>query len=121
AQALRLALADAGIECAVDNDLLQGAVGELPLGWATAPRLIGKREVAAEARRILEELLKQESTHDSPVVDELLQVCALCNSSLCDGECPQCHEKLEVDPDTDEVAKEDVSQTQPYVLKTVGP
>jgi hypothetical protein len=37
--ALKQVLEEAGIRVVVENDLLQGVVGELPMGWATAPRI----------------------------------------------------------------------------------
>ena len=39
AQVIRIALEQAGVACFIDGELLQGAVGELPMGWVTAPRI----------------------------------------------------------------------------------
>jgi hypothetical protein len=54
AHLLRNALAEAGIQAQVTNDVLQAAGGELPLGWTIAPRVVVPREYAAEARRLAE-------------------------------------------------------------------
>lgn len=40
AHAVRLLLDAEGIAAWVDNEFLQGATGELPLGWSTAPRVL---------------------------------------------------------------------------------
>lgn len=53
AHALRLRLEAEGVSATVVNELLQGAVGELPLGWATAPRVAVRRSDEAAARAIL--------------------------------------------------------------------
>ena len=54
AHLLRSALEDAGIPALVEGDLLQGAVGELPVGWASAPRIMVEERDAAQARALLE-------------------------------------------------------------------
>jgi hypothetical protein len=54
AHLLRTALEDAGIRALVEGDLLQGAVGELPLGWASAPRIMVEECHATQARAFLE-------------------------------------------------------------------
>jgi hypothetical protein len=53
AHLLRSALEDAGIRALVEGDLLQGAVGELPVGWATAPRIMVEESDATHARALL--------------------------------------------------------------------
>jgi hypothetical protein len=56
AHLLQSALEEAGIRAAVEGDLLQGALGEIPVGWSTAPRIIVEESDAATARQILERL-----------------------------------------------------------------
>jgi hypothetical protein len=53
---LRAALAAEGIEAFVLNENLRAAVGELPLGWATAARLMVAAEDEERAREVLREL-----------------------------------------------------------------
>jgi hypothetical protein len=54
AHLLKSALEQAGIRALVEGDLLQGAVGELPAGWSSAPRILVQEADAARARALLE-------------------------------------------------------------------
>jgi hypothetical protein len=54
AHLLRSALEGAGIRALIEEDLLQGAVGEIPAGWATSPRIMVEERDAAHARALLE-------------------------------------------------------------------
>ena len=54
AHAIRLALEESGIACVVDGEDLQGALGELPMGWATSPRLLVKSPDAVAARKVID-------------------------------------------------------------------
>ena len=56
AHLLKAALEDAGISARVEGDQLQSALGELPLGWPTAPRILVLESDAEKARKILEQL-----------------------------------------------------------------
>ncbi len=40
AHLLSSVLEGAGIQASVEGDLLQGALGEIPVGWSTAPRIM---------------------------------------------------------------------------------
>lgn len=46
-------LNNAGIECQVVGDQLEGAIGEIPLGWSTAPQILVKESDAPRARSLL--------------------------------------------------------------------
>jgi len=59
---LRQALLDAGIRATIENELLQGAVGDLPMGWATAPRILVESRDLPRAREILERSERAEPT-----------------------------------------------------------
>jgi hypothetical protein len=59
AHLLKLALEEAGIPAVVEGDLLQGAVGEIPVGWSTAPRIVVEETDAMRARQILEQFEEQ--------------------------------------------------------------
>lgn len=50
---MKEALEAEGIPVMLENELLQGAVGELPIGWATAPRIMVATEDAQRAREFL--------------------------------------------------------------------
>ena len=57
AHALRILLESEGIPVRIDNELLQGVVGELPMGWSTAPRLFVNRMHEVAARIIVKDHL----------------------------------------------------------------
>ena len=50
---LRSALEEAGVEGFIDGELLQGAAGELALGWSTAPRIMVSEIQADAAREVI--------------------------------------------------------------------
>ncbi|MGA1204092.1 MAG: DUF2007 domain-containing protein [Planctomycetota bacterium] len=56
AHLLCAALEAEGIPTHVTNETLQAAAGDLPLGWAIAPRILVPAEHVEEALRILQEL-----------------------------------------------------------------
>lgn len=53
AHALRLALEDSGLRVFIDNESLQGAIGDVPAGWSSAPRLMVEESQLATAREII--------------------------------------------------------------------
>ena len=55
AHALRLALEEAGIQVFIENEALQGAIGEAPFGWSSAPRLMVDESQLAAARAIIQQ------------------------------------------------------------------
>lgn len=57
-------LREAGIPATVDGDHLFGALGELPLGWSTSPRVLVHQTNAAAARVLIE---AAESVDDEPL------------------------------------------------------
>jgi membrane protease YdiL (CAAX protease family) len=57
AHALAAELFEAGVPARVENELLQGAVGEVPAGWATAPRVLVARRHLNAARAALDDFL----------------------------------------------------------------
>ncbi len=50
------ALGHAGIVARVEGDFLQGALGGLPVGWASSPRVLVAESDAAAARKIIERI-----------------------------------------------------------------
>lgn len=56
AHAIRMALEDAGVGVRIEGELLQSAVGELPLGWGTLPRILVDSSQLNAAREIVERL-----------------------------------------------------------------
>ena len=55
AYVIKNALAAHGIEASVGNEHLQGALGDLPPGLMTAPRILVEASHAEKARAIIEE------------------------------------------------------------------
>jgi membrane protease YdiL (CAAX protease family) len=55
AQALFFRLEEAGIPARIDNEMLQGVIGEVPAGWDTAPRVLVARERLEMAEQVLRE------------------------------------------------------------------
>src|SRR5262245_3059461 len=53
AQALVFRLEETGIAARIDNEMLQGIVGEVPAGWVTGPRVIVLRRDLDIAQRVL--------------------------------------------------------------------
>lgn len=89
AHALRNALEAEGITARIDNELLQGVVGELPLGWATAPRILIARTDEPAARLILEHALRQTSMAGAG--DGAGLHCLACRTVMGDADvCPIC-------------------------------
>ena len=64
AHLLRSTLEEAGIRTLINGDLLQGALGELPAGWASSPRLLVEEDDAANARSLLERWESSQSKSD---------------------------------------------------------
>ncbi|MBI3407128.1 MAG: DUF2007 domain-containing protein [Planctomycetes bacterium] len=90
---MRQALEELGISASIDNELLQGAVGELPVGWATCPRIMVAATDVPRARAILarSERTKSSAPADSVEEDEIA-TCLVCGERLPeeDGSCPAC-------------------------------
>ncbi|MFM9963692.1 MAG: DUF2007 domain-containing protein [Planctomycetaceae bacterium] len=53
AHALRLVLEEAGIRVIIENEALQGAIGDVPCGWSSAPRLMVDESQLAAARALI--------------------------------------------------------------------
>src|SRR5262245_2389661 len=66
AHALRMVLEGEGVPVLIDGEMLQGAVGDLPLGWVTSPRLLVQESQADAAR----EILRREEQRDRELEEE---------------------------------------------------
>src|SRR6185312_13491664 len=66
AHAIRIALEGEGIAARIDNELLQAALGDLPMGWSTAPRIFVNRSDEAAARAVLEEFSRRPASEPLP-------------------------------------------------------
>lgn len=82
-------LEDSGIAATVVNDAIQLAGGELPLGWASAARVVVDADDAPRAREIASEFDQHPASEAGPDSEEVLPVEAERASW---PECPVCQE-----------------------------
>lgn len=66
AQMVVVALDEAGIKAMVVGDKLQGVVGEVPLGWATAPKIIVSAADAEQAKEIVRQFQTEHLAGSTP-------------------------------------------------------
>ena len=98
AHAIRVALEEEGIAVRIDNELLQGAVGELPMGWNTAPRIMVERDQQEAARRIVVAIL--ERTMHPEETDYQSDRCLACGATMREFDiCPKCGWTFEAEDD----------------------
>lgn len=93
AYVIRTSLAEAGVSARIDGELLQGAVGELPMGWVTAPRIQVDESQASVAREIIARAdvhRKSTETHADDSADATS--CLACGKAMSDSEvsCSSC-------------------------------
>ncbi len=62
AHALRFALEDAGIRAVIQNEALQDAIGDIPGGWSSAPRIMVEESQFAAAQEIIRQTDHSETT-----------------------------------------------------------
>src|SRR5437867_2946166 len=65
AHLLKGLLVEQGIPASVLNDTIQFAGGELPLGWATAPRVVVAESDAVQARELADQFDRQTTREPS--------------------------------------------------------
>ena len=83
-------LEERGIRAQVVNDAIQIAGGDLPVGWAAAPRVVVGSNDALNARQIAEEF-DRETAHEPTAYDSLSEPAATEWSHW--PVCPQCGER----------------------------
>ena len=92
AHAIRMALEDAGVDVRIEGELLQSAVGEIPLGWDTLPRILVDSSQLNTAREIVERSDSRVSAE--PPEDETIDstLCLACGCEMTDTEttCASC-------------------------------
>ena len=89
AQEVHDALAAEGITSRIEGEYLASALGDLPLGVTTSPRVMVRAEDEPRARAILDQfLLRAPETKTGGEID---QVCMACGAVMTDVDtCPQC-------------------------------
>jgi tetratricopeptide (TPR) repeat protein len=86
AHSIRIALEESGIRVQIENELLQGAVGDLPPGWTTAPRILVKKSQVLAARRIIEQGENEACAElDEHEHNEVIR-CLACGKEIAEGE-----------------------------------
>jgi len=81
AHSIRIALEESGIQVRIEGELLQGAVGDLPPGWTTAPRILVEESRVAAAQKIIEQGKKQPDTEGDDDNDEEMR-CLSCGKKM---------------------------------------
>ena len=90
AHALKYALEDAGIPVIIEGEALQDAVGDIPGGWSSTPRLMVRESQLEAAREIIRQTDRSvqsqqvETTHClacHAVMSESEEACAKCGWS----------------------------------------
>ena len=90
---LRQALEEAGIRATVENDLLQGAVGELPTEWPTSPRIVVETKDATKALEFVTRWEQAEATAPASSDGEReVANCLACGANIPEEawKCPAC-------------------------------
>lgn len=92
AQELHDVLEAEGIASRIEGEFLKTALGELPLGITTGPRVVVREEDEPQAKVLLEQFLQLGNTaasaSDTTNEDQL---CLSCGTLMGDAEtCPQC-------------------------------
>ena len=97
AHLLRGMLAERGIEAFVENEPLQGASGQVPLGWTVAPRVVVAHKDAKKAREVALAFERQmeigpPATDEPPAVETQWRDWPTCSScgKLRQTVCPIC-------------------------------
>lgn len=81
AHIVRAFLADAGIESVVSGGMLQGAVGELPFGIPTAPKILASAEIADRARELILDWEKRNREREGRAEEWQCEDCGELNSA----------------------------------------
>jgi hypothetical protein len=100
ARLIKNALREAGIEAVLENDLLQGARGDLPIGWATAPRILVEQGGVEAARAIIEPYDTAAVAEPEEDAAEDIPRCLACGGPMPEDQerCPACGWSYRDDP-----------------------
>ncbi len=91
AHAFRFALERAGLKVMVENESLQDAVGEIPGGWSSSPRLMVEASQLAAAREIISRSDQSQNVQTAQRLSEETR-CLACDTimSESDAACENC-------------------------------
>lgn len=101
AYALRLILEEEGIQVQIEGEYLQGAIGDLPLGWPTAPRLLAPQDQVAQAREVIRHEEERERARSDDGRAEEPSRCLECGAAMSATEtkCPSCGWTFQAEPE----------------------
>jgi hypothetical protein len=92
AHVIRMALEEAGVRVRIEGELLQGVVGELPMGWDTAPRILVEESQVNVARDVVAraDVRKRAEPHEDEADD--VTRCLACGHAMGEAEvsCSSC-------------------------------
>jgi predicted RNA-binding Zn-ribbon protein involved in translation (DUF1610 family) len=92
AHTIRIALEEAGLRVLIEGELLQGVVGDLPMGWATAPRILVEESQVSAAREIIERANGRKTAEPHEGESAAVTRCLACGHVMDEIEvkCPSC-------------------------------
>ncbi len=92
AHAIRMALEEAGVDVRIEGELLQSAVGEIPLGWDTLPRILVDSSQLKIAREIVDRLDARSTAEPTEGETDEGTRCLACGCEMADTEttCASC-------------------------------
>lgn len=119
AHVLRLRLEDLDIPVLIENELLQGVVGELPLGWPTAPRVLVPEDQAEAARAAIEE--HRSTLAPIPERNGDDTACLACGAPLAaNGTCEACGWTFKQDADPPPEPERELPSLWDVMLRAAG-
>jgi len=89
AHMIRILLEEAGVRVQIDGELLQGVVGELPLGWVSAPRILVDESQIARAQEIIDRVDSEEGSQMETDNQDEVTRCMACGEVMDEGN-PTC-------------------------------
>lgn len=92
AHLIRMALEETGIPVRLEGEQLQGGLGDLPVGWATAPRVLVDESRLEEAREIVEQSRLRYPAAERIDRQDDSSRCLACGARMTEEEvrCPAC-------------------------------
>ena len=92
AHMVKNALENEDIAAILENDILQGVIGDVPMGWATFPRILVAPDRADAAREIIKQIEEAQQTREDEAEADDTPYCLSCGSVFPESadRCPMC-------------------------------
>ena len=128
AHIVRMRLEELGIPVLIENELLQGVVGELPFGWPPSPRILVGEDQAAAAREALQDHLPEPDRFVSTLAPSAEAAasrseaeCLACGGHLNEaGACATCGWTFETDGEEANEPERELPSLWEVVRRAVG-